>query len=220
MNLLQRPFSQHLVLKYHFKNHLESSFFLKKCCDYFHVPNENRDGIIAHYVSTSPTNSQHRRHRNSISALFDYTVKQLNVFRGSYSQATGESHINLDEVQLNRNEQLHNYEINCFSILPTETFSSQSEFPNVHSNFNDSSNGFYTSQIIEEQSENHHMLLLIQCCQIYCSQQTVSMQILPPLFFYKATTFPVFFFFLLLKEVCNACSEREIRGSSQYWKHL
>lgn len=63
------------------------------------------------------------------------------------------------------------------SILPTETFSAQSEFPNVHSNFNDSSNGFYTSKIIGEHYENDHMLLLIQNCQIYCSWKAVTMQI-------------------------------------------
>lgn len=51
------------------------------------------------------------------------------------------------------------------SAFCQQTFSAWSEFPNVRSNFNDSSNGFYTSQIIEEQYENHHMLLLIQNCQ-------------------------------------------------------
>ena len=93
-----------------------------------------------------------------LSALLDYTVQLANVFRGQNSKGTGKSHINLNKVQLNRNEELHNYEISCFSILPAEMFSAYSEFPNVHSNFNDSSNGFYTSQIIEEY-ENLHTLL-------------------------------------------------------------
>lgn len=61
-------------------------------------------------------------------------------------QAKVKRYINLNKVWFNRNKELYNYEINCFSILLTETLSSQSKFPNVHSEFNDSSNGFYTSQ--------------------------------------------------------------------------
>lgn len=77
-------------------------------------------------------------------------MQLLNVFRGFYFQGVGKNYISLNKVQLNRNEELYNYEINCFSILLTEIFFVWSEFFNVYFNFNDLSNGFYIFQIIEE----------------------------------------------------------------------
>lgn len=194
VNLLALLLFLHWRRKFYFSYHLENSFQKLLMIMVFQTKVEME---LQEVMSAHPVLKAVRRHRNSVSAPLDYTVQLPNVCEGWYSKQTGKSHINLNKVQLNRNEELHNYEINCFSILPTETFSAWSEFPNVHSNFNDSSNGFYTSQIIEEQYENHHTLLLIQNCQIYCSQQAVSMQI-PFLQGNQALGF-FFFFFNIIK---------------------